>query len=71
MAKTTTAEQHRLLHSTWPGDCCLCSHRREIMALQDEVKRLREELALHGRRACCMGIRIGGDPRDSCCLGKP
>ena len=28
--KSTTAEQHRLLHQHWPGDCCLCKAEAQI-----------------------------------------
>ena len=41
MAKTTTPEQHRLLHVVWPNDCCLCSHEQALRALEAKLIELR------------------------------
>lgn len=36
MVLKTTTEQHTLLHTRWPNDCCLCSAQEEITRLRSE-----------------------------------
>ena len=35
--KSTTAEQHELLHKHWPGDCCLCKTEAELSSARDAL----------------------------------
>jgi len=44
MAKTTTGDQHLVLHRYWLRDCCLCKHEETIKELQEKVKQLEKEL---------------------------
>jgi len=45
-AKTTTPEQHKLLHQYWPNDCCLCTHEAKVKELEEKVKELEKRLSI-------------------------
>lgn len=49
--KQLTADQHVLLHNTYPGDCCLCKAQSQLalnlldnVALREEVDQLKREI---------------------------
>ena len=39
-------DQHQLLHASWPDNCCLCIHEKEIKRLQNDQEDWRKGVAL-------------------------
>lgn len=59
MAKSTTPQQHIMLHQHWPNDCCLCNHEAVIIALRKERALLRvalRNLMPKGHTRGCRGL---------------
>jgi len=51
-AKTTTPDQHLMLHKYWPNDCCLCGHESTILRLELEVAKLKMDIEVWQRSHC-------------------
>ncbi len=60
MAKTTTPQQHDLLHRYWPRDCCLCNHEVTIFDLKQRIDELERALYQAREEIRALVGKVGG-----------
>lgn len=58
MAKTTTPQQHDMLHLHWPNDCCLCTREQRITELEEALLDANERIDRWDQ--LWLGILYGG-----------